>query len=76
VEAINGAGVFKYLLKPWDDDDLRFTVRAALDFIDRQPAGSAGADAARSNDIVRRELENEYPGITRVIRDEEGYIIG
>lgn len=76
VEAINAAGVFKYLLKPWDDDDLRFTVNEALAFIRRQRTGFASRYDAKSNDIVRRDLEKDFPGITRVVRDKDGYIIG
>jgi len=76
VEAINAAGVFKYLVKPWDDDDLRFTVREALAFIRRQRSGFDSRYDAKSNDIVRRDLEKDFPGITRVVRDEDGYIIG
>ena len=76
VEAINAAGVFKYLVKPWDDDDLRFTVREALAFIQRQQTGFTSRYDAKSNDIVRRDLEKDYPGITRVVRDKDGYIIG
>lgn len=76
VSAINEAGVFKYILKPWDDGDLRFTVREALAFVRRLPGGEATPEAARSNDIGLRELEREYPGITRVERDAEGYIVG
>jgi DNA-binding NtrC family response regulator len=75
MEAINVAGVFKYLLKPWDDDDLRFTVREALAFIHRQRTGIASVNDAKSNDIVRRDLEKEFPGITHVVRDKDGYII-
>jgi DNA-binding NtrC family response regulator len=76
VEAINAAGVFKYLVKPWDDDDLRFTVREALSFIQRQHAGFSSRYDAKSNDIVRRDLEKDFPGITHVVRDKDGYIIG
>ena len=76
VEAINAAGVFKYLVKPWDDDDLRFTVREALAFIRRQCTGIASVYDAKSNDIVRRDLEKDFPGITHIVRDKDGYIIG
>ncbi len=76
VEAINAAGVFKYLVKPWDDDDLRFTVREALAFVRRQHAGFSSRYDAKSNDIVRRDLEKDFPGITHVVRDKDGYIIG
>lgn len=76
VEAINAAGVFKYLAKPWDDQDLRFTVREALAFLRRQRTGFSSRYDVKSNDIVRRDLEKDYPGITRVVRDKDGYIVG
>ena len=37
--AINNGAVSKFLLKPWDDEELRITIREAF--------ARAGADAAR-----------------------------
>ncbi len=31
MNAINEAGVYKFILKPWDDNDLKVTIRQALD---------------------------------------------
>ena len=34
MQAINDAGVYKFILKPWDDDDLKITIRRALESLD------------------------------------------
>ena len=31
VDAINLGGIYRYILKPWNDDDLKLTVREAVE---------------------------------------------
>jgi DNA-binding NtrC family response regulator len=71
-DAVNRAEVFRYLAKPWEQEELVATVRAAFARRDRlappRPAPAAGQD-----DVLRR-LEQDEPGITRVDWDEDGNI--
>lgn len=76
VDAINEAGVFKYIQKPWDNDGFLFTIREALGYLASRHGTDGDADGAKANDIVLRDLEKEYPGISKIKRDKEGYIIG
>ena len=34
VQAINETGVYKFIQKPWDDDDLKITIKRALESLD------------------------------------------
>ncbi len=34
MQAINKAGIYKFILKPWDDEDLKATIRQALASLD------------------------------------------
>ncbi|NUR21975.1 response regulator [Frateuria sp.] len=81
VAAINDAQVFRFVGKPWDDNELQLAVIQALHVY------ALGRENQRLADLVRiqqgtisrqeaalRELEAECPGITRVERDEHGAI--
>ena len=64
--AINEGAVYKFILKPWNDDDLRVTVALALEQFDliREPAGRChpppdhGADRPAA---VRPDQPNPQP---------------
>ena len=75
VKAINEAGVYKFILKPWDDEDLRVTVQRALESLDLVRERDALKDRIKARDTLLRSLEEEHPGITRVDKDEDGYLI-
>jgi DNA-binding NtrC family response regulator len=78
-DAVNRAEVFRYLAKPWQQEELIATVRAAFARKDRlQPPRQAVAPAGAQEDARRQreldKLEQDEPGITRVDRDEDGNI--
>jgi DNA-binding NtrC family response regulator len=75
MEAINEAGVYKFVLKPWDDDDLRVTIRRALESLDVIRERDALRERVKSRDTLLKNLEREHPGITQVEKDEDGYLI-
>lgn len=82
VIAINEIGIFRYLPKPWVNDDLIATVEAAgrdhqrqmeervlLDNAKRQLEGSS------NEELERLRLEAEEPGITHVNWGADGSVI-
>ena len=75
VEAINEAGVYKFIRKPWDDADLKITILRALESIDLASERDRLLQKVKSRDAVLRALEEKHPGITRVNRDAEGFLI-
>jgi two-component system, probable response regulator PhcQ len=81
ISAINQAGVFRFIPKPWNDDDLRMAVVQALHYRALLLENQRLADLVRAQqgrldkqDAELRRLEVEHPGITRVDRDETGAI--
>ncbi|HSX59259.1 MAG TPA: response regulator [Tahibacter sp.] len=81
VSAINQANIFRFIPKPWDDNDMRMAVVQALHY------RAIILENQRLADLVReqrgqldrqqselRRLEQEHPGITRIDRDETGAI--
>lgn len=63
--AINEAGVFRYLTKPWTDADLRSHLCAAIERC-RQAAGRKPEESISAQAAERLRLEALEPGITAV----------
>jgi hypothetical protein len=73
--------VFRYLAKPWQQEELVATVQDAFarrDALVQAQRGKAAAPppapAAGGHEDVLRQLEQDEPGITRVDWDEHGNI--
>ena len=75
MNAINEAGVYKFILKPWDDNDLKVTIRRALETMELMQERESLLQRVKTRDTIIQDLEKEYPGISKIERDEDGYII-
>jgi DNA-binding NtrC family response regulator len=75
VQAINEAGVYKFIQKPWDDDDLKVTILRALESMDLATERDRLIQKVKSRDAILKDLEKKHPGITKVERDEDGYLV-
>ena len=75
VQAINQAGVYKFILKPWDDNDLKVTIRRALESLDLVRERDKLSQRIKERDAILRNLEKAHPGITHVDKDSDGYLI-
>lgn len=75
VQAINEAGVYKFVQKPWDDADLKITILRALESIDLATERDRLLQKVKSRDTILKELEKKHPGITKVNRDADGYLV-
>jgi DNA-binding NtrC family response regulator len=82
MRAINGAGIFQYVTKPWSDRELKGAIvqvlahRALL--VENQQLGN---EVSRQRDIISEQqaelerLELESPGITHVRWTEDGGVL-
>jgi len=75
IEAINKGEVYRFLTKPWNDDDLRLTVRLALRHQELERKYHDLLKMFREKEEVLQLLEMRYPGITDVTRDIGGAIV-
>jgi DNA-binding NtrC family response regulator len=75
VKAINDAGVYKFILKPWDENDLKLTIRRALESLEVVKERDDLRSKVDAQAQVMAQLEKSYPGITRIKRDRDGYLI-
>lgn len=82
VRAVNDAQVFRYILKPWSDDELVGSVKAALAHAQASKEQALLADAMRVQEgrlpafeAERRRLESEEPGLTHVDWGPNGEVL-
>jgi len=81
-EAVNQFGLYRYLTKPWDTDELVRHISTALAFSvtqrsqqDHAMEWAASQGKVSAETLERRKLEALEPGITRVEWDEDGCVI-
>jgi len=82
VRAINDAGIFRFVAKPWTDTDLRASIIQVLEHRHLMLENRRLADHVRSqNSVISRQqleldrLEAETPGITRVRWSDDGGVM-
>ena len=82
VRAVNHAGIFRFVSKPWSDTDLKATILEVLAHRALLLENRRLADEVRSQrDVITRQqlelerLERETPGITKVRWTEDGAVL-
>jgi DNA-binding NtrC family response regulator len=75
IRGINHAEVYRFLTKPWDSDDLRVTIRQALNYRDLLIENRRLADEVRRQRETIDALESQYPGIAHVKRCADGAVL-
>jgi DNA-binding NtrC family response regulator len=75
VRAINVGEVSRFIRKPWDDEELRCSIRRAFELVALEREVRALRAEARRHLSVLRDLESRHPGISRVDRDARGAIL-
>jgi len=75
IKAINEAGVYKFLLKPWDDIDFKNTIKRTLESLQVIKERDELIRKVKTHEATLKDLEKRYPGITKVEKNEDGYIL-
>ena len=75
IKAINEAGVYKFLLKPWDDIDFKNTIKKTMESLQVIKERDMLIRKVKTHEATMKDLEKRYPGITKVERDEDGCIL-
>ena len=65
VKAINDAGVYKFILKPWNKEELKLTINRAFELMKVTFERDTLVNKMKTQDILLEELEKQYPGITK-----------
>jgi two-component system probable response regulator PhcQ len=75
IEAIDQGEIYRFLLKPWDDEEMKMTIKQALDYYYLRKENRELVKTVRKQGQILQELEREHPGISKVEKDEDGSII-
>ncbi len=75
VKAINEAGVYKFILKPWDAEYLKLTIKRALDLRDLVMERDILMEHIKSKEALYKEIEERHPGITKIKRNRYGEVV-
>jgi two-component system probable response regulator PhcQ len=75
LDAIDRGEVYRFLLKPWNDDELKLIIRQALDYQQLRKENKALTHTVKKQNQILQELERGFPGITEVKKDGDGAIL-
>ncbi len=74
MDAVNNGEIYRFFKKPWDDHELIMAIRSALEKYDLQEENFRLLAIVRRQAQEIQEIENKYPGITRLEKDRDGSI--
>jgi len=75
VDAVNKTSVYKFILKPWDNEMLRISIMRALEHRDLIVRNKLLINEIKKRNSLIELLERDNPGITRIKKDSSGNII-
>jgi len=75
IRAVNMGGIYRFFTKPWDDMELKFAVRSAIEKYDLEAENRRLLSTIRQQAIELKVLERRYPGITRLVKDRQGSFV-
>jgi DNA-binding NtrC family response regulator len=75
ISAINKGEVYRFITKPWNDDELVVVVRQSLDYRDLVLKNRVLTDSVKRHSYFIKRLEEEHPGISKVVKGRDGSII-
>ena len=75
IKAVNEVEAYRFLTKPWSPEGLRALILKALKQAKIERESSSLLEKTRWQQDARGQLERNHPGITDVVRDEQGTVI-
>ena len=75
MKAVNEGEIYRFFSKPWDDQNLKFAIRGALEKYDLEAENRRLLATVRQQSLEFKVLEKRFPGITRVEKDSSGIFI-
>ena len=75
MKAINKGEIYRFFTKPWDDRELKFAVSAAVDKYNIEEENRRLLEIVKRQALNMKLLERQFPGITKLERDEKDRIL-
>ena len=75
MKAVNEGEIYRFFSKPWDDHNLKFAIRSAIEKYDLEADNRRLLATVKQQSLELKVLEKRYPGITRVEKDIRGVFV-
>jgi two-component system, probable response regulator PhcQ len=75
IDAVNNSEIYRFLTKPWNDDELKLMLRLAAAHLDTMRENRRLVDLVRRQAALLRGIEGRHPGITKVERSNDGAVV-
>lgn len=75
IQALNGSEIYRFLTKPWQDDELKLILRLACAHLDSMRENRRLAKVVHKQAELLRRVEKANPGITRIARSADGAVM-
>ena len=75
MKAVNEGEIYRFFSKPWDDRNLIFAIRGAIEKFDLEAENRRLLATVKQQSLELKVLEKRYPGISRVEKDGRGAFI-
>ena len=70
--AVNQGEIYRFLLKPWNDTELRLAIRSAIEKYDLEMKTRKLLSLVRSQAMKLAQIERSHPGLTSLDREADG----
>ena len=75
MKAVNEGEIYRFFSKPWNDHELKFAIRSAIEKFDLEDENRRLLATVRQQTLEIKVLEKRYPGISRVEKDSKGVFV-
>lgn len=75
IQAVNGSEIYRFLTKPWQDEELKLMLRLAAAHLDTVRENRRLVEVVRRQAELIRRVERNNPGITRIARSADGAVL-
>ena len=75
MKAINSGEIYRFFSKPWDDMELKMSIRRSLEKYDLEEENRNLLKTVKRQEGELKQLEESHPGITSLKKDEEGSFV-
>ncbi|HEY6871885.1 MAG TPA: response regulator [Geobacteraceae bacterium] len=75
MKAVNNGEIYRFFTKPWNDTELKLAIRSAIEKYDLEAENRRLLRTVRKQASELCALEQRYPGISRMVKDEKGAVV-
>lgn len=75
MKAVNHGEIYRFFSKPWNDMEIKFAVRSAIEKFDLEYENRRLLSTVKRQSLEIKVLEHRFPGITRVEKDSQGNFV-